>query len=104
MANAKSAHIHPIFDTILQRSEKEAFLKQKAKVIWMTGLSGSGKSTIARGVEKALYEKGFLTMLLDGDNVRTGINNNLGFSDEDRKENIRRISDCLLYTSPSPRD
>ena len=86
-------HIHPIFDQILQRSDKEALLKQRSKVIWMTGLSGSGKSTIAKGVEQVLHERGFLTKLLDGDNVRTGINKNLSFSEEDRLENIRRIAE-----------
>jgi adenylylsulfate kinase len=86
-------NIHPIFDQILSRGDKEALLKQRARVIWMTGLSGSGKSTIAKGLEKALHERGFLTKLLDGDNVRTGLNNNLGFSEEDRTENIRRIAE-----------
>lgn len=86
-------NIHPIFDRILSREEKENLLKQKAMVIWMTGLSGSGKSTIAIGLEKKLFEKGILTQVLDGDNVRTGINNNLGFSEEDRTENIRRIAE-----------
>ncbi len=86
-------NIHPIFDQILQRSDKEVFLKQRAKVIWMTGLSGSGKSTIAKGVEQVLHGQGFLTKLLDGDNVRTGINSNLGFSEEDRLENIRRVAE-----------
>jgi len=86
-------NIHPIFDRILSREEKENLLKQKGLVIWMTGLSGSGKSTIAIGLEKKLFEKGFLTQVLDGDNVRTGINNNLGFSEEDRTENIRRIAE-----------
>ncbi len=88
-----SNHIHPIFDQILQRSDKESLLKQRSKVIWMTGLSGSGKSTIAKGVEKVLHEQGFLTKLLDGDNVRSGINKNLSFSEEDRLENIRRIAE-----------
>lgn len=86
-------NIHPIFDQILQRSDKEALLRQRSKVIWMTGLSGSGKSTIAKGVEQILHEKGFLTKLLDGDNVRTGINKNLTFSEADRLENIRRIAE-----------
>ncbi len=86
-------NIHPIFDQLLQQSDKEQLLNQKAVVLWMTGLSGSGKSTIAKGVEKALHEKGFLTQVLDGDNIRSGINNNLGFSDEDRTENIRRIAE-----------
>jgi adenylylsulfate kinase len=86
-------NIHPIFDRILSREEKENLLKQKGLVIWMTGLSGSGKSTIAIGLEKKLFERGILTQVLDGDNVRTGINKNLGFSEEDRTENIRRIAE-----------
>lgn len=86
-------HIHPIFDDLLSRADKEKLLNQRAVVLWMTGLSGSGKSTIAKGVEKILHNKGFLTQVLDGDNVRTGINNNLGFSEADRTENIRRISE-----------
>ena len=91
--NEKSDHIHPVFDAILGRNDKEALLKQCSKVIWMTGLSGSGKTTIAIALEKKLRDKGFLTQVLDGDNVRTGINNNLGFSEEDRTENIRRIAE-----------
>jgi adenylylsulfate kinase len=75
------------------RSNKEQRLKQKAKVLWMTGLSGSGKTTIGLALEKELYNQGFLVMLLDGDLVRTGINKNLKFSVEDRKENIRRIAE-----------
>ncbi|MCU0416977.1 MAG: adenylyl-sulfate kinase [Cytophagaceae bacterium] len=86
-------HIHPIFDKILQRSDKEKALRQKALVIWMVGLSGSGKSTLAKSVEGALHERGHVTMLLDGDNLRTGINNNLGFSEADRIENIRRAAE-----------
>ena len=86
-------NIHPIFDTVLQRSEKEGLLKQHALVVWMVGLSGSGKSTLAKAVEKELYNQGFLTQLLDGDNLRTGINNNLGFSEADRLENIRRAAE-----------
>lgn len=86
-------HIHPIFDRILQRADKEALLSQQAKVIWLTGLSGSGKSTISQHIEKILHEMGYLTMLLDGDNIRTGINNNLSFSESDRTENIRRIAE-----------
>lgn len=86
-------NIHPIFDRLLQRGDKETMLKQRSKVIWLTGLSGSGKSTIAEAVEKILHERGYLTMLLDGDNIRTGINNNLTFSDSDRVENIRRIAE-----------
>ena len=91
--NPVQDNIHPIFHRLLQRSDKETMLKQRSKVIWLTGLSGSGKSTIAEAVEKILHEKGYLTMLLDGDNIRTGINNNLTFSDADRIENIRRIAE-----------
>lgn len=86
-------NIFPVFDSILGREVKEILLKQKAVVIWFTGLSGSGKTTIAIGLEKALNSKGILTQVLDGDNIRAGINNNLGFSNEDRKENIRRIAE-----------
>ncbi len=89
----KASNIHPIFDKLLQRSDKEQFLNQKAKVIWMTGLSGSGKSTIAQGLESMLFQKGYFTQVLDGDNTRSGINNNLGFSLEDREENVRRIAE-----------
>jgi len=89
----RQGNIHPIFDRTLSIADKERFLNQKAKVIWLTGLSGSGKSTIAIELEKQLYQRGILTQLLDGDNVRTGINNNLGFSEEDRLENIRRIAE-----------
>jgi adenylylsulfate kinase len=86
-------NIYSVFDELLQREDKESLLKQRSKVIWMTGLSGSGKTTIAKYLERKLHEKGFLTQVLDGDNVRTGINNNLGFSEEDRTENIRRIAE-----------
>lgn len=90
---SQQKNIHPIFSRTLTVEDKERSLNQKAKVIWLTGLSGSGKSTIAIELEKQLHTRGILTQLLDGDNVRTGINNNLGFSDEDRLENIRRISE-----------
>jgi len=88
-----SENIHPIFDTILQRQHKEALIEQKGMVIWMTGLSGSGKSTLARAFERSLHQHGKLTILLDGDNLRSGINNNLGFSAAERTENIRRASE-----------
>ena len=78
---------------MLDRKAKESLLKQQAVVIWMTGLSGSGKSTLARGLEKKLHHEGILTKLLDGDNLRTGLNKNLGFSEEDRLENIRRVAE-----------
>lgn len=86
-------NIYSIFDELLPKSAKENLLQQQAKVLWMTGLSGSGKTTIAKHLEKALHKKGYLTQLLDGDNIRAGINNNLGFSDTDRTENIRRIAE-----------
>lgn len=86
-------NIFSIFDEVIPREEKQSMLKQNSKVLWLTGLSGSGKTTIAKVVERQLHEKGFLTQLLDGDNIRAGINNNLGFSDTDRTENIRRIAE-----------
>ncbi|GAB3327978.1 adenylyl-sulfate kinase [Marivirga atlantica] len=86
-------NIYPIFDTILSREDKQKLLKQRAIVVWMVGLSGSGKSTLARALENTLHEEGYLTQLLDGDNLRVGLNNNLTFSEEDRKENIRRAAE-----------
>jgi len=86
-------NIHPVFNQILNRPDKEKLLNQNAKVIWMTGLSGAGKTTIGTGIERELNRRGYLTQVLDGDNIRTGINNNLGFSEEDRFENIRRIAE-----------
>ena len=92
MKEAKG-NLFPIFDDILQRKDKEILLQQHAKVIWMTGLSGSGKTTVAKGVERYLHSQGILNQLLDGDNIRVGISKNLTFSSEDRAENIRRISE-----------
>ena len=86
-------NIFPIHDRSLSREDRERLLEQKGLCLWFTGLSGSGKSTIALELEKSLYNSGWKSMLLDGDNVRTGLNNNLGFSQEDRKENIRRIAE-----------
>jgi adenylylsulfate kinase len=86
-------NLFPIFDDILQREYKEELLNQNSKVIWMTGLSGSGKTTVAKGVERYLHSQGILNQLLDGDNIRVGISNNLTFSSDDRAENIRRISE-----------
>ena len=85
--------IYPIFDKMLTRADKEQLLGQRGIMIWMTGLSGSGKSTVAIGVERELQKQGILCRILDGDNIRAGINSNLGFSAEDRKENIRRIAE-----------
>jgi adenylylsulfate kinase len=91
-------NIHPIFDRLLSREERENRLQQRAKVLWLTGLSGSGKSTIAQGLEHRLFAEGYFPQVLDGDNIRIGINNNLGFSLEDREENIRRIAEVAkLY-------
>lgn len=86
-------NIHPIFDKILDRQAKEKLLNQYSVIVWMVGLSGSGKSTIAQNLEKKLYDAGFATMLLDGDNVRSGLNNNLSFTEEDRQENQRRVAE-----------
>ena len=86
-------NIFSIFDDILQRKDKEELLNQKSIVIWMTGLSGSGKTTIAKLVENNLHSQGILNQLLDGDNVRVGISKNLSFSSVDRTENIRRIAE-----------
>ena len=98
-------NIYPIFDRTLQREDRENLLKQKGIMIWFTGLSGSGKSTLAIALERELYKQGVLCRILDGDNIRSGINNNLGFSEADRTENIRRIAevsklfvDCGIVT------
>lgn len=86
-------NIYPIYDRIMTRQDKEALLKQRGMMVWFTGLSGSGKSTIALAVERELHQRGILCRILDGDNIRCGINAGLGFSAEDRKENIRRIAE-----------
>lgn len=89
----KDEHIYPIFDRMLSRQDKEELLGQRGVMLWLTGLSGSGKSTIAIALERELHKRGLLCRILDGDNIRSGINNNLGFSEEDRVENIRRIAE-----------
>ena len=86
-------HIYPIFDRMLTRADKERLLGQRGVMLWFTGLSGSGKSTLAVALERELHRRGLLCRLLDGDNIRTGINSNLGFSAEDRREKIRRIAE-----------
>jgi len=86
-------NIHPETHRFLNRHDKETLLRQKGLAIWMCGLSGSGKSTIANAAERVLHQQGRFTVILDGDNVRTGLNSNLGFSDQDRLENIRRIAE-----------
>lgn len=91
--NNSDNHIYPIFDRMLSRSDKEDLLHQHGLMIWFTGLSGSGKSTIAIALERELHRRGILCRILDGDNIRSGINNNLGFTEADRVENIRRIAE-----------
>lgn len=77
----------------VSRKQKEALMQQKSFVLWFTGFSGAGKSTIARAMEEKLYGMGFKTMILDGDNIRMGLNRDLDFSAEGRKENIRRVAE-----------
>jgi adenylylsulfate kinase len=86
-------NIHPETRRFLDRAAKEDLLRQKGVVLWLYGLSGSGKSTIANEVERVLHGEGRMTVILDGDNLRTGLNSNLGFSDEDRTENVRRVAE-----------
>lgn len=93
METKQTEHIYPIFDRMLGRKEKETLLGQRSVMVWFTGLSGSGKSTIAIALERELHRRGLLCRILDGDNIRSGINNNLGFSPADRVENIRRIAE-----------
>lgn len=94
-------NIYTTFDKILKRQDKEKLLNQRSVVVWMTGLSGAGKTTLAQNVEKLLYKKGYLTQILDGDNIRSGINSNLSFTEKDRYENVRRIAEVskLLVNS-----
>jgi adenylylsulfate kinase len=87
---AKNIYPH---EGVVKREHRERLLGQRGVTLWFTGLSGAGKSTLAVAVEEALHKLGNLTYILDGDNIRSGINNNLSFSPEDRKENIRRIAE-----------
>lgn len=90
--------LFPLVENI-SRDQRIAAMHQVPFVVWMTGLSGSGKSTLAVALEKKLLEKGFKAYLLDGDNIRTGLNKDLGFSENDRHENIRRIGEvCKLMS------
>lgn len=92
--------IYPIFERMEPRSAKERLLSQRGVTLWFTGLSGSGKSSIAIALERYLSSRGHLCRILDGDNIRCGINSDLGFSESDRRENIRRIAEvCKLFTS-----
>lgn len=88
-----SQHIFPDKSIFTQRTQQETLLQQRGKVLWFTGLSGSGKSTIAAALDELLHQNKFYTVVLDGDNIRSGINSNLGFSEADRIENIRRIAE-----------
>lgn len=85
----------------VNKTQRQIQYGQSSPVLWFTGLSGSGKSTLANGVESRLFEMGFKTYVLDGDNVRMGLNKDLGFSNQDRKENIRRISEVANLFSDS---
>lgn len=88
-----SDNLFPISDRLLKQSDRESLVGQSAKVIWMCGLSGSGKSTLATALERKLFSQKRLVYVLDGDNIRTGLSSGLSFSDEDRRENIRRIAE-----------
>lgn len=91
-------NIHPIFDELVSRSRREERLGQRSKVVWLLGLSGSGKSAIAKQLEKLLFAEGYFPQVLDGDNMRTGVSNDLGFSIEDREEQLRRMAEVAkLY-------
>jgi adenylylsulfate kinase len=90
-------NIHPEFHRFLNRHDKEQLLKQRGLVVWLCGLSGSGKSTIANAVERVLHQQKHFTIILDGDNMRTGLNSNLGFTDQDRLENIRRLAETAKF-------
>ncbi len=88
-----TSNIHTEFHRMLDRDAKESQLGQRGHVFWLYGLSGSGKSTLANAIERRLVEQGIVTKILDGDNIRSRLNKDLGFSDEDRRENIRRIAE-----------
>ena len=89
----EKSDIHPIKEQLIKQTEKESFLGHKGAVFWLYGLSGSGKSTLAIEMERRLHKQGYLSVVLDGDNLRSSLNKDLGFSDEDRKENVRRVSE-----------
>src|SRR5271163_2495529 len=89
----RNAMIYPIYTQMVSREEREKKMRQRAKVVWLFGLSGSGKSTLTTALEQRLFADGFVTALLDGDNLRDGLNRGLGFTDADREENIRRVAE-----------
>ncbi len=91
--NMKNVDVYPIFEYQLTRSDREGRLGQRATMVWFTGLSGSGKSTLALALESELARRGVLCYILDGDNIRSGLNGDLGFDPESRVENIRRIAE-----------
>ncbi|MGI8604477.1 MAG: adenylyl-sulfate kinase [Verrucomicrobiales bacterium] len=93
MADDVSANLHPQFQRQLGRPAKERLVRQRGRVVWLYGLSGSGKSTLAHMIERTLHAEGHLTVLLDGDNLRTGLNSGLGFTPDDRRENVRRAAE-----------
>lgn len=98
MSEQKSTNVS-WHDGKVSMQDRHNLIRQKGATLWMTGLSGSGKSTISVALERSLFEKGILSYRLDGDNIRLGINKNLGFSADDRKENIRRIGEVSkLFT------
>ncbi|MGY8640595.1 MAG: adenylyl-sulfate kinase [Verrucomicrobiales bacterium] len=94
-------NLYPTFDKMLPREAKETLLGQRGLVVWMYGLSGSGKSTLANLLERKLHDEGKFIKVLDGDNIRSGLNNNLGFTNEDRAENIRRVSEVAKLFADS---
>ena len=95
----KATNIYPIFDRMMSRDDKEQLLRQRGMMLWFTGLSGSGKSTVAIALERELHSRGLLCRILDGDNIRSGINNNWDSQKEDRVENIRRIAKWDAFSS-----
>ena len=97
----KNSDIHPISDRLIPRDQKELLLGHRGMVFWLYGLSGSGKSTLAVEMEKRLHQQGIHSVVLDGDNLRSGLNSDLGFSDEDRCENIRRVSEVAKLFAES---
>ena len=97
----KNSDLHPISDRLIPRDQKELLLGHRGIVFWLYGLSGSGKSTLALEMEKRLHQQGIHSVVLDGDNLRTGLNSDLGFSDEDRGENIRRVSEMAKLFAES---
>jgi len=101
MSKPASENLYPVDGTLVPRAEKETLLGQRGLVVWLYGLSGSGKSTLARHLERQLHDEGRFVKVLDGDNLRTGLNRNLGFSDEDRRENIRRVAEVAKLFAES---